>query len=342
MILDEKMKGFESQLLNLQTMAHTSTLLTYALILFVPSLLDPTQRIWKTANDSVHFVVINRRGCLICIPSTATALDLSREIAHKCDISFRFEIQLFEETIVSPLSLNNQTITEIPRIVAIVNDLYHIWGNGFRIPISVHPFNISSKDSTVYASLMQMFGGPSSNVHQLKWYQFIKQCAKNNKCAVHDLCGRFREHFICDQDGHLFMLKIHEKITGNLDLTFLPETVVSLMMDRNAFSQILGLDQLSGKKVWWMDIRRSLLDLDLEPLSRTSPRSIGNPLKDIRVSANQISWALLGIRGGNTAGDLNHVREKLSVIVHHAVTEWFNTSILDYMTIGHQRLTRSR
>ena len=104
--------------------------------------------------------------------------------------------------------------------MSIAREMYHNWGEGFIIPLRIHTLTVSEDDVSDYNALTRMFGGSESNVHDFEWYQFIQQCAESKICAVQDLCARFRRHFICDDDGHLTVLMIHEKLRGYLDLTF--------------------------------------------------------------------------------------------------------------------------
>ena len=306
----------------------------------------------------IHFIVSNRGGCSVDLSPTASSEDLYQIIATKCDISSRFDIQLLGETIVSPLSLSNRSIDQIPQIVSLANDLYHIWGQEFRIPLKIYPVHDFSEGDiapipltavtsgiqtqrhiAVYASLSRIFGGSDSNVYSFEWYRFIQQCTLSQECTVQDLCDRFNKCFACNQAGHLSILNIHQKLTGKFDLTYLPRTVANIWLDRNSFTNIVGLDQLKGKQLKFMDIRGSPLEIDLEPFTRSSPRSIGNPLRYIRVSASQISGSLLGIRGDRLPKD-GRSRERLSMMICLAASDWFNSSILDDMMVGHKRIRR--
>ena len=183
-----------------------------------------------------------------------------------------------------------------------------------------------------------MFGGSDSNVPNCKWYQFILQCVQDKSCIIQDLCDHFGDYFLC-RDGILSSIKLHQKLTGNVNLHFLPGTVATLLLDRNSFTEISGFDQLTGKHLGYLDIRGSPLEIDLRPLIASTPHSIGNPMRGLRVSAHQISWSLLGMQQRrNPQNALVH--ERFATIVHGAVPDWFYSSILQYMTVGHIRLTK--
>lgn len=290
--------------------------------------------------DKIHFVITNRDGCSIALPPTAYDVHLYQSVATLCNVSSHFGIELLGETIVSPQLFQNRAIAYIPKIALIANDLYQIWGDGFRIPLYIHYLNISKDDIAVYASLSRMFGGPRPNVHEFDWYQFIQKCAESELCAVKDLCDRFQKKFACGDTGELRVIHIHQKLTGSFDLSFLPMTVVAVMIDRNAFTRICGLDQLAGKRLVNLEIQGSPLDIDLAPLTRSSPQSVGNPLRYIRVAARQISQTLLGINGDAVPTRNPRWGKRFGMVVHKAALEWFPSSILAFMTVGHRHIAK--
>lgn len=290
--------------------------------------------------DFIHFTVLNRDGCSFNLNVNASMLTLKRMIADSCDVPFRFGIQLFGETIVSSPPSMNRTIAEIPNIFPVMNDLHEIWGEGFRVPLTVHPITTATQNLTEFTSLSDVFGGPHCNVYGFEWYRFILQCAETDSCTVQELCGRFKEHFMCDDDGKLISIKIPQKLTGNIDLTFLPVTVATMMMAKNSFTEIIGLDQLVGKHLRYLDVRGSRLDLDLDLFTKTSPRSLGNPLTFLRVSVHQLSWSLLGIRRSALPTNLRPENE-FSRAVHRAAILWFRGSILQFVKLGRTLLTKT-
>ena len=129
-----------------------------------------------------------------------------------------------------------------------------------------------------------------------------------------------------------------QHIKGHLDLSHTPRTVEKLLMERNTFTEIRGLDQLAGKKLRSLDIRVNPLNIDLQPLNRSSPRSIGNPLKCIHVNAYQVALHLLGRRCYEeprgpemrtiSAKDIKRHE------VHKALKEWIKSSTLSSMMLG--------
>ena len=288
------------------------------------------------ALNSINFVVTNVDGCSIALPQTSYEVDLYRSIVVRCDVSYQFEIQLSEETIVSALSFSNQTIAEIPRIISVANDLYQIWGQGFRIPLKLNALKVSPDDVAIYVSLTQMFGGSDCNVHEFDWFRFIKRCAKSGMCALQNLCDLFEKEFDCDH-GELWSLNLNG-LKGYINLAYLPSTVSVLLIDKNEFTGIGGLDRLAGKRLKLMDIRTNPLNLDLEPFIRSSPRSIGNPLKRLRISGHQIAFYFLGI-SQEEAREYKDGREQRAMQsrVQKALIPWFHSSVLEVLRLGHNR-----
>ena len=279
--------------------------------------------------ETIRFVVINHDGRSFALPSSTPTMHLRTTISELCDLTLSFEIQLFGKTIVPPQMSMNQTIAEIPNIISIANDLHQIWGNGFRIPLTV---NSRNEDAAVYYSLTRIFGGLDSNVHDFQWYRFILECVRSASCRIQDLCSRFRAEFHCG-DGKLVGIKLHYRITGNIDLNHLPDTITTLILDNNLFTEIIGLDSLAGKQLRLLDVRGSPLNFDLKPLAKSSSGSFANPLRYIRVTPNQVCWSLLGIRLGTGLED-DRMNEAIFIAVRRAAAQWFHSSILTGMTLG--------
>ena len=291
-------------------------------------------------SDWIHFVITNRGGCSLNLTVTATVLDLKRSIADACNVSFPFEIQLFGETIESSPTRTNQNIAELSNIISIANELYQIWGEGFRIPITVQPINITKQNMTIFALLAALFGGADSNVREFEWYRFILQCAENKSGTIQDLCDHFGENFVCTE-GKLVAINLHQKLTGHIDLNFLPNSVEVLYLDRNSFSDIFGLHQLAGKQLRYLNVQQSPLQIDLKPLTKTCSQSIDNPLKYMRLSTHQISWSLLGIQNKHRPEDYR-LQQKITNAVHRKTASWFRSSILDHMMLGRKRYKKQK
>ena len=292
-------------------------------------------------SDPLGFIVINRGGCSFNLSVCACTSDLKRSIADSCDVSVPFEVQLLGKTILHSRTPIHDNIAEMPYIVSTANDLYHIWGDGFRIPITVQPTNITKQNMSIFDLLSELFGGTESNVHEFEWHRFILQCAESKACTIQDLCDHFQGHFRCN-NGELVTINFHQKLTGHIDLHFLPNTVTNLLLDRNSFSDIFGLDQLAGKVMRHLDIRGSVLELDLEPLTKTSPRSVGNPLRSIRVSTHQISRSLLGNQLRKRPENYYLTSEEIGITVRRVTTLWFRSSILKSMMLGRTRLKKTK
>lgn len=295
----------------------------------------------KTQVEYYHFVVLNRDGCSFALKATATALDLKSAIADSCNLSSRFDIQLFRETIVSSRTPNDKTIAEIASIIAVANDLYQIWGEGFMIPLRVQPIITSPHNMTLFDSLLYLFGGLHPNVHIFEWFRFIRKCALSESCTAHDLCARFADHFMC-LEGELWTIKMSLKLTGHIDLHFLPNSVVSLLLTRSSFTEIIGLDDLAGKQLRYLDVRGNPLEIDLDLFTLSSVCAPHNPLSSLRVNVYQISWSLLGIRHDKCTRSHNYeLPEEFFVTVHQAASRWFQSSTLDSMMVGRTRFTKT-
>ena len=295
----------------------------------------------RTVTDSIQFVVTNCgvAECSFALNATASVMDLKRSVVDSCNVSSQFDIQLLGETIVSSQTPINQTIVENTNIITAAHDLYQIWGNGFRIPITMHPIMVAVQKMNIFESLSKLFGGTSSNVHDFEWYQFILQCRDEiPKCKIQDLCDRW-EYFTCN-NGELTAIKLRQKLTGHIDLHFLPDTIVSMLLAQNLFTEIFGLEHLADKSLSFLDIRSNPLELDLEPFTKASHQSIRNPLTYLRVNVDQISWSLLGIRQKKHPENYR-VREGLLIKVHRAAVKWFRSSILDCMTLGRSSFTKT-
>ena len=315
--------------------------LLHACMVKVLTSLESSMCTGRMLTDSIKFVVTNRGGsnCSFALDATASVMDLKRSVVDSCTVSSNFDIQLFGETIVSSQTPINEIIAGNTHIMTASHDLYQIWGNGFRIPITMHP--IMAQNVNIFESLSKLFGGPRSNVYKHDWYKFILQCLDESpKCTVQDLCDRW-EYFTCD-NGALISIKLRQKLTGHIDLTLLPDSIVSLALARNWFTEIIGLEKLAGKRLQYLDVRGSPLEIDLEPLTKTSWKSILNPLTFIRVNVYQISRSLLGIGIRQQKHPDNHrEREEMNNQVHDAALKWFRSSILDCMTLGRSRFTKT-
>ena len=307
----------------------------YLMILMTQNAILGTDKV--PAVRDLHFVCTGCVECSFSLPSSAFISDLRDSIAVACVSSSPFEIKLIGETIVSSQTPTNETIAEIRNVRSLEKDLHQIWGKNLRIPLTVHK---TKEDITVCGSLAQMFAGSHSNAFNFEWYRFIKRCAANQACTVQDVCDRFGSHFMCDDDGKLISINLHQKLTGHIHLSFLPDTVVTLMLERNLFSGIFGLDQLVGKQLNFLDLRENPLDIDLKPLRNVYSDSMDNPLRYIRVSAYQISWSLLGIRR-DTRYAPQSVRDDFSFTVQEAMVPWFRLSILNCMTLGRNRFKKT-
>lgn len=284
-------------------------------------------------NDTVHFVLSEGDGCSFALPLSASVMDLHRKATNISKVSSLFEVQFRGETIANSHSDPFKTINEIPSIRSAIQDLESIWGTGYRIPIKLRRPIPSEYDWTVYASLIRMFDGSDPNMYIRSWYQFIMHCVKSWSCLVQDICDKFAKLFYC-RDGVLISITLQrQRIVGLLDLSVVPQTVTRLELERNLFTKVIGLDQLSGKELSYFDIRNNPLALNLDHLISSSNASkVDNPLKVLRVNLFQISHSLIGKRVHRTDGhkQLAGFYENVS----EAATRWIAQTTLDRMIIG--------
>ena len=284
--------------------------------------------------DMIHFIVVNHDGCPFDLEATTSVLDLENIIAYLYNISFPVRIQLLGKTIPSSKSLVNLTIAEIPSIISLANDLYEIWGDGFLIPLTISKLP-SEEDIAVYISLSLMFRGPDTNIHEFEWHQFISQCVWSESCVAQELCDKFY-NFHCE-DGKLIVISLAgRRITGSLDLVHLPSSVQKILVERNLLTEILGIEYLVGKQLMFLDIRNNPVDIDLELFDKRSIRSIGNPIKILRVSPYQVSWYLLGKRPWISQSDVS-IHQLFTKEVDQALTHWMSCSTLDSIYLGRKR-----
>ena len=285
--------------------------------------------------EAIHFVVINGNGSAVTLGPGASVSELQSAIAVSYNVSFPFELRLFGETIVSSLvssrSSTNQLLRGIPSIVSIVNDLDEIWGPGFRIPLKMYPVTALEHDSAVYASLVQMFGGPDSNIYEFEWYQFVLHCLETRSCLIQDVCGpRFEKRFLCEY-GKIKVISLESQfIRGHLNLSAIPRTVRIINLRKNALTTILGLDQLAGKELMWLDVRQNPLEIDLKMLQSTPQRLESSPLKVIQINHPQIMRSLIGEHCKYPRKQCARFYEK----VYEAAIRWIETSTLDSIVFG--------
>lgn len=186
----------------------------------------------------IPFVVTNHNKCSCYIPSSASVRDLHIMVIKACKLSLSIarspiEIVLPGDFVISTLtSPSNTTIGEIEGLRSVANELRTIWGPGFRIPIRVR-FIASEEDLAVYASLIRMFGGSKSNIHEFQWYHFASRCVETGSCIVQDICDWFKKFFHCEHGDLVVITLSHQHITGYVDLTATPRTVERLFLERN-------------------------------------------------------------------------------------------------------------
>lgn len=293
-----------------------------------------------TSVPAIHFVITKSRlvECAFSLPPNATLIVLRRAVALQCSFQYPFQIQLLGETIVSSQFSDIETIAKNPIIKSAWDILSDLWKVpvGFRIPLKVRV--LSAQDIAMYSSLHQMFGGLESNVHEVEWFKFIRQCNRSKSCFEQDLCDRFQHHFRCG-DGELKWIGLdRQQLKGTIDLSFLPSTVTKVDLKRNLLTEIYGLDRLAGKQLGCLSVIKNPLEIDLQQLIR-SDSSQDNPLRFIVVGANQISRSLFrsdeDLRFDESQRcDDGDTADTYGQRVHRAAERWINSSFLEKISVG--------
>lgn len=286
--------------------------------------------------ETIPFVVANRGECSFSIPSTASVVDLHRTVVETCNVSPAVEVQLLGETIAHSQSDPNQRIADISSIPSIVREMQTIWGRGYRIPIKLRRPLASSDDWAVYSSLCHMFNGSELSVYSKPWYHFARYCLASHSCLIQDICDRFEKSFHCVKGQLITINLLGQRVVGYLDLTVIPQTVKKILMQRNHFTEIIGLDQLAGNEVRILDLRGNPVEIDLNLLT---PSDVSNhSLKVLRFNLNQVSRSLVGkYCHENYKGDIGFCEE-----VYQAIMRWMGSTALDLVVVGRQHPKRIR
>ena len=286
------------------------------------------ESVWHS--DRIQFVPVhaNHIGPVVTLGQDASADELHDAIAESCNISFPFELHLTGNIIASSRSLTNQALKGIPSIVSMARDLDEIYGPGFRIPLRMHRLIQSEQDFTVFASLARMFGGSRSNIHEFEWYRLVLRCLQSQSCDSKMICERFKKLFLCEGDTINLMALEAQYIRGHLDLSATPRAVKAINLKKNLLTRITGLNQLAGKQLKFLDIRRNPLEIDLKELQSTPQmtETESSPLKVLRVNYNQISQSLIG--------KYQTKKGTLCEELHQAAIKWIESSTLDAIVIG--------
>lgn len=278
---------------------------------------------------AINFEILDDKNgnCQFALPPSATLLDLQTTVSAACGYQHLFDIQLAGETIVPSRCTNNYhlKISEHHWIALTWRILSEIWNIavGFKISLRVHSIRPTREDIQTYFLLCQMFGGPESNAQDFDWYHFIQQCAESQSCLVTDLCDRFDKLFICDGETLTQIILTNQNLRGIVNLSSLPPTVMLLDLEENALSGIFGLNQLGGKQLRSLKIRRNPLKIDLQPLVR-SEVSGNNPFRVLWVMIHQITDSFPETR---RKGNFKRMGYRVA-------QDWINFSILDRIMIG--------
>lgn len=287
--------------------------------------------------ETIKFVVTNYDDCSFELMSDGTLRHLHQEMARICNIPMPFDIQSSlpsREMIVSPQSPQRmgQKFMKHPAMISMVKTLREFWGKDFLVPLRIRPRRPLQADIATYDALMRMFVGSESNVEDLSWYNLIKRCVESESCEIEYLCRQFYHNFQCSQQKLIIIDLTGHGLKGHIDLAALPPTVEQLRLAGNQLTEIHGLDQLAGKQLRYMGIRTSPCEIDLRPFEKSSPLSIGNPLRSISVDINQVKSSLVP--------DGREVSHRKLLRAGH---EWLDReSILDTMWIVHHRMQRRK
>lgn len=276
---------------------------------------------------AIHFVVTrtNYEECSFSLSPTETFEDLQRKVVLECGFQHPLEIQVSGETII-PCSSTNQIITKNPAIAQNWRMLNELWSpdKNFRIPLRVQQIS-TAEEIAVYRSLLDMFRGIESNFEAPQWYLFLHRGVERKTCSAQNLCDQFNFLFICN-NGELKEIHLNnQRMSGIIDLSPLPPTVTLLNVERNQLRGIIGLDELTGKQLYTLKIRRNPLSINLRPLVRSAVSS-DNPLRSLWVGAGQIIHSLRQMTGFDEKNTRHRERE--------AAQHWIDFSVLDYVMMG--------
>ena len=140
----------------------------------------------------------------------------------------------------------------------------------------------------LFQSLAQMMWNVQTSDHRIRdWLQFVAQCVHHRNCNEVDLCRSYPTYFKCNREGHLVVMLLGGcRLSGDLNLAAIPDTVITLRIRRNSLTKIGEWVGLKGKSLKHLDIQRnselilnlSQLEMGREPL----------PLKSLVVSPMQI------------------------------------------------------
>lgn len=290
-------------------------------------------------NETIHFVVANHGGVSFPLLATASVMALHKSVKDICKVNSSIEIQVLGQTIPNQRSNRNQSINNIPILRSFMDDMKVIWGPGYRIPIHVHQSITSEKDMIAYASLSRMFGQSHnysrSNVIEEDWYRFVLECLKSRSCLIQDLCERFNKLFFCDKNGLVIINLQGQHLSGSIDISKIPRSVQKVLLERNSFRNISGLDHLSGTALRYLDVRGNPLQIDLRQLSISSAGSVHNPLKMLRLNLQQVNRYAMGLHFTDNADGLE--ARLMDQLIYSRLYQWIKTSVLEVIVIGRNR-----
>lgn len=116
--------------------------------------------------------------------------------------------------------------------------------------------------------------------------QFIKDSTESGQCSVKDLCGKNKE-FVCNEHGQLTMINMGMlKMTGNFDLSKIPQTLETLLLNQNQLDSIGDFKSLMGSSLQRLCIHRNP---NLNPdLSVFQDQEAPLPLRELSLSQRHI------------------------------------------------------
>ena len=156
-----------------------------------------------------------------------------------------------------------------------------------RIPLQRIAMQIP-ESLMVFQSLLKMLSNPKGSRSPTEWQRYLSESIRRQQCSEMDLCREFKQHFKCDEEGHLGAIMLdHKGSFDHLNLLMIPNTVKTLNLRQCKLKTISEWMYLKGKSLKKLSVdRNSDLKLNLEGLKRELNHLA---LEDLTVSRSQIT-----------------------------------------------------
>ena len=150
----------------------------------------------------------------------------------------------------------DQTVNEILQhsLVELTEILQTLESNdpfkAMRITLHVIPMH-SPESLAVFLSLLKMVSIPKEFHPPRPWQQYLMESIRKHQCSVMDLCREFEQNFKCDQEGHLRVIALLNRMGpfDHFDLLMIPNTVTKLLLRHSKLQTISEWTDLKGKSL---------------------------------------------------------------------------------------------